>query len=606
MSRRKKREIVNLNKVYFADTETASEADVNREGKAFVWLWGLMDSNKKFIYGQKIDGLISKIENLENGSIVYFHNLKFDIKFILPFLLKNGYMSIIDKKLKLKTFKIIGDSQVIYQLTIKTSAGVEIRICDSLKMFPAKISEIGEILGEKKLTDDIDYEREHFVDDEIDEKELGYMKRDIDILADVMLHHFNEYPEFYLTRSSLSYNLWLQTISPRNFKKYLPTLDVEEDNYIRKAYAGGLTHVVDKYRNVLIDNPGFSLDCNSMHPSSMLKPMPVGHGVGGVDYSKMNDNFKNKYPLFIQTFKAVFKLKKNHFPSLPKKFMKADRTAVNSSDDLLDVYHKNGLKLTNLDLKHFYHNYDILEIKYTSFIAFEQKEDLFKEYIEKYASLKAEASKNKEKLKKLMYKLLLNGLYGKFGQNPLQPATVALFDKNGIQKFQKVESLDNVDFEKYNAKYLPIAVFTTAYSRDNLLNVAEPLCEKNQLSYVDTDSCHTNTKNIDLSKFNIDDNILGFWKNESDYEASIYLREKTYIEVNKYDENKTVNIFKNHKTHFIIKAAGLSAEAKSTIKTLDDFTLDKTYAGNLTQKSCVGGCYLKKVDKFISSSKRMF
>lgn len=117
------------------------------------------------------------------------------------------------------------------------------------------------------------------------------------------------------------------------------------------------------------------------------------------------------YPLYIQMISCEFKIKKNKIPTIQLKKSKifmSNEYIRDSGDEPI------CLALTNVDLKLFFEQYDVINPKYISGWKFKAKEGIFKEYIDKWIGRKIKASKEGNKGQRSLSKLMLNSLYGKF------------------------------------------------------------------------------------------------------------------------------------------------------------------------------------------------
>ena len=98
--------------------------------------------------------------------------------------------------------------------------------------------------------------------------------------------------------------------------------------------------------------------------------------------------------------------------------------------------------------------------------------------------------------------------------------------------------------------YIPLAAFTTAWARQDLLRAANAVGGKKNVLYMDTDSIHTT--NPDYAKhLKIDNFEIGAWKLEGIATEGVYIRQKTYAEFVQND--------------WIIKCAGMSKKAKKNL-----------------------------------------
>jgi hypothetical protein len=108
-----------------------------------------------------------------------------------------------------------------------------------------------------------------------------YIIGDCKALFQVLLQFFNTLrsqfpinPLASLSAPSLSFKIWRTSQLPLLHKEGVQVYDLSRklDPQIREAYCGG---IVDVYRPHLIGK-GYYYDVNSLYPTTMCKPMPVG------------------------------------------------------------------------------------------------------------------------------------------------------------------------------------------------------------------------------------------------------------------------------------------------------------------------------------------
>lgn len=115
---------VKTKKTYSADLETTTKLDKNGEIFTFAYACGFMEVNKKnkLIHSNNISDFVDNLENLPAlNSEMYFHNLTFDLTFILIELIKRGYEPITPHFLdieEIKSCKVTGDGTVDKELFI--------------------------------------------------------------------------------------------------------------------------------------------------------------------------------------------------------------------------------------------------------------------------------------------------------------------------------------------------------------------------------------------------------------------------------------------------------------------------------------------------------
>ena len=118
-----------------------------------------------------------------------------------------------------------------------------------------------------------------------------------------------------------------------------------------------------------------------------------------------------QYPLYIQMLTCSFKIKKNKIPTIQiKKHLSflENEYLTSSGNELV------SLVLTNIDLNLFKEHYDIFELRYKGGWKFKSINGLFTTYIDKWIKVKNDATISGNSGIRLMAKLQLNSLYGKF------------------------------------------------------------------------------------------------------------------------------------------------------------------------------------------------
>lgn len=544
--------------MYFtADFETT----VN-ENDCRVWAYGIYDIyNEYFYYGNNIDDFMSWCSKMDK-IILYFHNLKFDGEFIIYWLLTHNFIHVNSKKeMKENSFTtLISDTGVFYSIDIKFRENT-ISIWDSLKILPFSIDKIakGFNLDIKKL--EIDYEQKRDIGHQLTETEIEYLKNDV-MIAGKAIKTLLEQNLKKMTQGSNALFDFKEIIGKYKYEKLFPTLDFENDQDIRKSYKGGYTYLKPEYKNVDIGR-GMVYDVNSLYPSVMYNEwLPYDHGIfftGRYEPDKL-------YNLHIQMFTCEFELKENYLPTIQLKnnlcFVPTEY--LTSSDGEVVP-----LCLTSVDLEIFYRHYHVYNETFLSGWKFKSSNTLFREYIDKWYKIKTESTINKNDAMRLLSKLMLNALYGKFALNPRVRSKIPYIDGNLI-KYKTTEE------ELRKPNYIPVSSFITAYARAKTINTAQRVYDR--FVYGDTDSLHiigTQPPNID-----IDPVKLGYWKHESNFEKARFLKQKCYIELID-DKLNVVSASLPHKCHKEV--------------TWENFHPGLEFSGKLKPKRVPGGIILKNV-----------
>lgn len=576
-----------------------------------VWLFGLMDimDFNYFIYGKSIREFFKYCYDTGNHTI-FFKNLKFDGNFIISHLLINGYTWCENKeKCTDRTFTTIIDSSgKFFSMTIyfkKSKNGKHTRkltIYNSSNFFPnLSVEDIAENFNLPIKKGLIDYDR-HNIECEITKKEIEYIKNDCQIMA-YALRTIIDLDMTSVTIGANAVKDLKSILGEKKFRAFFPTLTYDSDTKIRTAYKGGYNYLNPNYadKNIKI---GISLDVNAMYANIMYNEyLPYGVPLEFDGEYKFN----SYYPLYIQKLRCILKIKKNHLPTIQVKHIIEDfcptEYILNSENKIIT------LSLTNIDLRLLKKHYDVEIIDYLGGYMFKAKKNIFKEYIDKWNSIKIKAKTNQDKVLYFTSKLMLNQLTGKFAKKPIlinqQP-----YLKNGKVKFTRTSPKLTDSF------YTAMAVFITSYGRNRIITAAQKIhfdsikkTGKSRFIYANTDSLHLIGDEIP-EFIDINSSELGKWKYEGMFYKARFLRPNQYIrymfikECKEKNQNvKVINykekkyIVQNENTIFppTITCSGMSKKCYEHV-TWKNFTHGTSYPGNLRPKTVKGGILLLPED----------
>lgn len=507
-----------------ADFETTTEKFYNEYGFVKVWLYAISDSDGKILkYGDSIEDFMKYCKENLNGYIVYFHNLKFDGSYILNYLINKEipYKDKIFAKDSKCYNTLISDDGNFYQITYHPHQSCTIKFQDSLKLLPFSIKKIAEDFNLPIKKGTIDYDKY-----EITEETLGYIFNDVSIAA-MALKELKNIGMTQMTTASCAYNNFSNDFPFMN--DMFPILETEFLEKYRLAYRGGRCQVNPLYASKTIYNVK-RYDINSMYPHIMRNlPLPVGNPI---PINKMGNYKFELYELDIK-----FKLKEGHLPSLLKKDM-----IFGEGSYYIETEDIETICISSIDFEILQRHYDIEFMYIREMYGFKTREGLFSKYIDKWYKIKQE---NKG-AKRVIAKLMLNSLYGKFGSRCKGKSKIPKLDENGVLTFDLSEEQD---MRKY---YLPIAIAITSYAH---LLIDNAIINTGIINFVycDTDSVHTLSK---LDNELVDQYELGKFKLEGTELKSKYVRQKTYC----YSE-----IDKENDIVYTIVCAGMNDATKEYI-----------------------------------------
>lgn len=511
---------------YTADFETNNSVTECR-----VWAYAICEIGNidNFIYGNNIDDFIKWCEKVKGNPTLYFHNLKFDGCYIISYLLQNGYEWVDNRDNRRdKTFTtLITDMGVWYQIEIyfkvTSKRTVSVKINDSLKILNFSVDKIAKDFKLPISKLEIDYNEIRPIGHILTDQEVDYIRNDVTIMA-MALDIMFKAGLTKMTIGSDAISNYKDTIT--SFTDYFPMLTYEEDEIIRKSYRGGWTYANPKWTNRQIGE-GIVIDKNSMYPYQLSdKLLPFGRP----EYYEGHYKEDITYPLWVETITAKFDLKPNMLPTLQLKntlgFIPNEYIETTKGEYVT-------ITLTSVDYELLVTHYDVDVLEYHGGYKFKGIKGLFTKYVSTWMSEKNKAKKEDNASMYVISKLCLNSLYGKFGLNPNTRSKKPYLNDDKILKFELLPR------EIRDSIYVPVASFTTAYARMDIISNAQAIRDyslskygKDYFLYSDTDSIHAmKLEEDELIKFmEIDDYKLGAYKVESTFRKACFIRQKCYIE----------------------------------------------------------------------------
>ena len=283
--------------------------------------------------------------------------------------------------------------------------------------------------------------------------------------------------------------------------------DLLESQYMYKYYNGGITYANPDYVGILVDNIDV-YDINSSYPDSMRNYLlPYGEPSKGDDKEKK-----------LKLIRITAKKKIRITTSLPflytinqKQLAKEYKRNINAGD----TFYITSPEWEQVKIYYGEKNW-ITRIEYS--FKQTQGKKLFGKYIDEATEGKIKALNEKNPALYYLNKLMQNTLYGKFGTNPEMTSRI-WNDTDGEWEKRTI-----VQESKY---YLPIAIFTTAYSRVKLVKAVGHNFK--YFLYTDTDSIFLMGNHASKFNFDIDPSALGKWKCEFKKGTGVIRRPKQYF-----------------------------------------------------------------------------
>ena len=545
---------------FAADFETTTLEEDCR-----VWAWATADVvSNALSFGNNIESFIAWCKVHPNIKC-YFHNLKFDGKFIVSHLLENGWEWIPDKSQAGKnTFTtLISDLSQWYSVKLYFEEDKHVEFLDSLKIIPLPVAKIAPAFGLEIGKLELDYQAPREKGHELTDDEKEYISNDVLIVAKALNIMFAQGMTRMTAGSNAFHDYQKMVGGKRRFRKWFPEPDYDRDLRDGGCYKGGFTAVNPKYAGVEVGE-GCSFDVNSLYPSVMAAAhgelLPFGEPIAYEGEYVPDDG----YPLYIQYVEADFTVKPDHIPCLQ---LKGNRL-FGETEYIRDSGGLQTMCLTSVDLEMLMEQYDVHDIRHIRGYKFRGSTELFRDYVEKWTEVKTKATLEGNKGLRQISKLELNSLYGKLATNPVKQSRMPYLDDDGVVKYKLLPE------EHAEAVYLPAGAFITSYARAFTIRAAQANYER--WLYCDTDSCYL-LGNEPPKDMEVDDVKLGAWKLEHRFTRFKALRAKTYV----FEEDGELTVH----------CAGMPARCHGLV-TMENFDYGKSFAGKLKPKDVAGGTIL--------------
>jgi len=383
--------------------------------------------------------------------------------------------------------------------------------------YRGSVADIGKAFGIPKLK--LEYENPDF------EEAVVYCKRDVEIIAKAMLAWIgfckeNDLGQFGLTAPKQSFNAFRH----RFMKHKIYIHDNERAvNLERESYSGGRTEAF--FIGSLKGRKVVTLDVNSMYPAVMRC---------------------EKYPTKLVTIRRDLSPEGLEF-SL-KNYLVCARVRVRVGIPCVVWKGKGGTIfpvgefVTTLTTPEIQLAFSFGEVLSVEECAFYEHAPIFADFVEFFYNARLQAKSEGNKSKDLLFKLILNSLYGKFGQKSGIWEVVDYTDSDEVS-YDKIFSLsegkwitikqfagvviERVDEKESYNSFPAIASHVTGYARRKLFEYILKAGLEN-VYYCDTDSLFVNEKGLENLKDFLDDRELGYLKNEGEKEDLVIYAPKDY------------------------------------------------------------------------------
>ncbi len=506
--------------------------------------------------GTSVEGFLEHVVRTAENRVlyIYFHNLGFDVYFIIQYLLRQGAVNLdqwsqaeLDKGCEEPCFKtLIGYGESWFELEWypkgKKAKGdrrtrrPRVIFRDSTKHLNLKLSALEKMVDLRKLEmSDEDYSRVRPIGYSPTAEEIAYVKRDVQILSKALDHIdwkcrtlsssvwkiFLDKLPVYGARNRLAKDYGC---NPRkNFDLWFPELDSIENSILREAYFGGFCRLNPKLRAREIRALGRVYDVNSMYPSVLLEELlPYGEPIYYEESGLPSEG------LWVARVVVQVSLKRDGVPCIR---VKEDR--LFSNPDILEA-EELELTLTSVDYALYQEMYDLQLLDVCWCYQFRAIKGLFEPYINLFKGLKVGSAR--DSVARFQAKQYLNRLVGKFGVTPHIMANTIKLNKDEKIEYQplylpKDRGISRGHWGKKHG-YLPLAIFVNAYGRARMARAIRLAGER--FLYCDTDSLHV-LGDSPIEGLRVHDRAFGYWKLEHKFEEAFYNRPRQYGLRMRYD-----------------------------------------------------------------------
>lgn len=494
-----------------ADIETAADGSLLDINLAYGDFYATYTSWDDWLHGAEF------ATNRKGVGRIWFHNGgRFDLVGLVVGLLRGDFEHIV------RDFSctLVGGS--IIEVKIKTGGKKWIRLADSFRLMPSSLEELagkkgfGFAKGKDDVPENYKSQMQAYKRDFAD-KYHAYHKRDTLLLLEIL----NEYRRLLNEIAPIG-NLRLTCASTALAVFRIGFLDYEiitpgrrERDFTRLSYQGGRTEFVGmgipEPHTVCTFEGVKKYDVISMYPAIMAESLfPIKPGF----WSKRDATCRYDNGVIRPgCYRARFEQRTGSVPLLKPRLV--------SGEVAKDAAWSGETYATYLELRELESTSGTVKILEGVIYEDEAMVPLFKRFVSTLYAWRLEAEKNGNLALKLVIKLIMNNLYGKFGQGETGETMSVLTDAQVDTLRERgavIRPLPDLGDDVYsiteelahNQSFPAVASFVTAGARVRLLSMVNR--HRIPLIYCDTDSFHTQQAIPD--RF-VSDSGLGMFKLES-------------------------------------------------------------------------------------------
>lgn len=450
---------------------------------------------------------ITSYSGQQHPLYLFGHNLYFDLQAsgFFDYLTSWGWVC-----------DFVYDKGLSYILTIKKDKR-QIKCVSTTNFFGFSLKDLGDIVGVKKI--DID------LNNAGGDERSAYCRNDVRILVLAMVQYWtflndHDLGNFALTRASQSMHAF-----KHRFMKH--EIVIHDDERIieleRSAYFGGRVEAF--YIGELPEDDYVSLDINSMYPYVMQDNM---YPIQFIDY-------RENYP--IKELDWVL----NKYMAIAEVELETDEPAYAKRQEGKLIFPV-GKFTTGVSTPGLIYAHKKGHLRAVHKIALYRGARVFNEWVKEIYPLKAKYKEEKNQIYVQIVKILLNSLYGKFGQTePIEEKKTNI----DFNSYYRISGVSLVTGEHITETYLmnkqiytsgskssknafvSIPAHVTEYARFLLWDIMKQVGLHNVL-YIDTDSIKIPKRVLANLKYPIDKTRLGALELEYEFTSGAIFGAKDY------------------------------------------------------------------------------
>ncbi|MCQ2382744.1 MAG: DNA polymerase [Clostridia bacterium] len=338
------------------------------------------------------------------------------------------------------------------------------------------------------------------------------------------------------------------------FQKQHP-ITTAQDKYVREnhLYRGGISFVNPVYKGKLLTKemmhcPMYRYDVNSEYPYSMAS---INDLVGTPfkktlkEYEEMED--KDAYECIYILKSVTGHVKQNYLGLWYDPFRKDFVEDINETGIHL-MYEREVMEMEKW--------YDDFEIEVDEVILLKKGKKIYAPFVNKNYEGKAQAKKDGNKTLQQVMKLLLNSSYGKLAERIERiKGHYELNEDTGAIHFVT----DETEIDAKSSMNVFIGALITCFARCYILSKIREVCAPNikkKFVYIDTDSIHAFASYDKADAF-----ALGGLKLEATCDAVKYIAPKTYVDIEKVNEDGTINFEIDKHKNIEVHSKGVNLSA---------------------------------------------